>query len=179
AGGPRGGGDTRPTAPPHRREPYPLVEKVRPRILVEQDPGYTHLWADGGDPRDVFGEHDVYFTVGGNVGRPGCSLPTLGLRWRPTWNPVVLDWWSPGGAVTRNFFTTVADWGGCGYLEFEGQVLGPKAEEFRKFIELPGRIGEPVGVALNIDPDDPDLAYLRGHGWYVESPEEVSDPSRY
>jgi hypothetical protein len=166
-------------AAPYRRGPYPLIEDVRPRILVEQDPGYTHLWAAGGDPADIFGEHDVYFTVGGNVGRPGCSLPTLGIRWRSIWNPVVLDWWGPGRPVKRPRFTTVADWRGYGYLEFEGRLLGPKAEEFRKFIGLPGLIDGPVEIALNIDPEDPDLAALRDHGWKVENPEAVADPARY
>src|SRR5207302_484900 len=33
----------------YRRAPYPLIGEVRPRILIEQDPGYTHLWAAGGD----------------------------------------------------------------------------------------------------------------------------------
>src|SRR5205823_2133013 len=64
-------------------------------------------------------------------------------------------------------------------LEFEGRVLGPKAEEFRKFIGLPGLAGEEVEIALSIDPDDPDLGLLREHGWRVESPEVASTPARY
>jgi hypothetical protein len=163
----------------YRRDPYPLLDRVRPRILIEQDPGYTHLWAAGGDPADVYGEHDLYFTVGGNVGTPRCRLPTLGIRWRPTWNPVVLDWWPPGLPVTRDRFTTVADWRSYGYLEFEGLILGPKCEEFRKFLDLPRLAGEEVEIALNIDPDDPDLADLRAHGWRVERPEVVATPALY
>jgi hypothetical protein len=163
----------------YQRKAYPLIDRVRPRILIEQDPGYTHLWAAGGDPADVFGEHDVYFTVGGNIGTPRCPLPTLGLRWRPIWNPVVLDWWSEERPVTRNRFTTVGDWRSYGYLEFEGQVLGPKAEEFRKFIDLPRLAVEEVEVVLNIDPEDPDRAYLRDHGWRIESPQTVATPALY
>jgi hypothetical protein len=163
----------------YRREPYPLLEKIRPRILIEQDPGYTHLWADGGDPADVYGEHDFYFTVGGNVGSPRCALPTLGLRWRPVWNPVVLDWWPAGGPVRRDRFTTVADWRGYGYLEFGGQVLGPKAEEFRKFIDLPRRAGEAVEIALAIDADDPDRELLQSRGWLVESTSVASTAAGY
>src|SRR5262249_13439093 len=120
----------------YRRAPFPLIERVRPRILIEQDPGYTHLWAAGGDPADVYGEQDHYFTVGGNIGSPLCALPTLGIRWRPIFNPVVLNWWVDC-PLSRDRFTTVADWRSYGYLEFQGQVLGPKAEEFRKFINLP------------------------------------------
>ena len=52
----------------YRRAPWPLLADVRPRILLEQDPGYTHLWAAGGDPAEIFGEHDLHFTVGANVG---------------------------------------------------------------------------------------------------------------
>ncbi len=163
----------------YRREPYPLIDRVRPRILIETDPGYTHLWAAGGDPLDIFGEHDFWFTVGGNVGTPRCALPTLGLSWRPIWNPVVLDWWSPGGPVTRNRFTTVADWRSYGYLDFEGQVLGPKAEEFRKFLDLPALAGESPEVALAIDPQDPDLVELRRHGWVIEYPQVVATPALY
>ncbi|HKB41313.1 MAG TPA: hypothetical protein VKD72_33115 [Gemmataceae bacterium] len=163
----------------YRRSGYPLIERVRPRILVEQDPGYTHLWAAGGDPADVYGEHDLYFTVGGNVGSSRCALPTLGICWHPTWNPVVLDWWSPARPVTRDRFTTVADWRGYGYLEYEGQILGPKAEEFRKFINLPVLAGEEIEIALNIDPDDPDLRLLRDRGWRVESPDVAATPAGY
>jgi glycosyltransferase involved in cell wall biosynthesis len=163
----------------YRRQPYPFVEKIRPRILIEQDPGYTHLWANGGDPADVFGEHDLYYTVGGNVGSSRCSLPTHGIHWRPTWNPVVLDWWSAERPIARNRYTTVADWRAYGYLEFDAQVWGPKAEEFRKFIQLPRLADEPLEIALNIDPDDPDLPWLQSHGWQVASPALVSTPARY
>src|SRR5262249_10940862 len=54
-----------------------------------------------------------------------------------------------------------------------------KAEEFRKFIGLPRLAGEALEMVLNIDVEDPDLAYLRGHGWRIESPEVVSNPGRY
>jgi hypothetical protein len=164
----------------YRRAPYPHVEKVRPRILIDTDPAYTHLWAAGGAPADIFGEQDFYYTVGGNVGSARCSLPTLGLGWRPIWNPVVLDWWQSEAPRTWDCFTTVADWRSYGYLEFEGRLLGPKAEEFRKFIELPRLSGQRLALALNIDPEDPDLDVLRGHGWRIEDPGTVvATPDRY
>jgi hypothetical protein len=163
----------------YRRAPFPLIDQVRPRILIEQDPGYTHLWAADGDPVDIYGEHDFYFTVGGNIGSPRCSLPTLGIRWRPVWNPVILDWWAVESPVRMPRFSTVADWRSYGYLEFDGQVLGPKAEEFRRFIDLPGQAGAAFAIALNIDPDDPDLADLRRHGWHIESPQLVASPALY
>lgn len=93
-----------------------------PRILVEHDPAYTHLWAQLKSPAEIFGVHDVYFTVGGNVGTNRCRLPTHGIDWKPIWNPVVLDWWRTGQPITRDRFTTIADWWGQGYLEYEGTL---------------------------------------------------------
>ena len=163
----------------YRREPWPLLEDVRPRILVEQDPGYTHLWAADGDPRDVFGVHDVYFTVGANVGTPRSSLPTSGIAWHPLWPPVVLDWWTPAAPVRRDRFTTVGAWRDYGYLEFEGDVLGPKVAEFDRFIDLPRRSGEQLELALAIDRNDPDRERLAEHGWLLADPAIVATPGGY
>jgi hypothetical protein len=163
----------------YREAPYPFIGEVRPRILVESDPGYTHLWAAEGDPVQVFGEHDVYFTIGRNIGTPRCSLPTSNIDWRHTWNPVVLDMWAGETPLTRDRFTTIADWRGYGYLEFEGQILGPKAEEFRKFIDLPRLAGEALEIAILIDPEDPDVQSLQEHGWRLESTQVVATPALY
>jgi hypothetical protein len=163
----------------YRRDPYPLLDSIRPRILVEQDPGYTHLWVQEGDAAAVYGEHDFYYTVGGNIGSPRCSLPTFGLCWRPLWNPVILDWWSAPFPLTRDRFTTIADWRSYGYLEHEGMMLGPKSDEFWKFLDLPRLAGEAIEIAVNIDPQDEDLVIYPEHGWRMESPEVVSTPEGY
>jgi len=63
----------------YRSDPWPLLEDVRPRLLLEQDPGYTHLWAADDDPADIFGVHDLYFTVGANVGSERSAIPTCGI----------------------------------------------------------------------------------------------------
>jgi hypothetical protein len=160
-------------------EPYPLIDHVRPRILYEVDPAYTQLWAEGGDPQEVFGQHDLYHTVGMNIGTPRCSVPTLGIDWRHLWNPVLLSWWPERPQTARDRFTTVADWRAYGYLEFEGRILGPKAEEFRKFAELPRLAGEPIELALTIDPEDPDIEYFERRGWKIEGAEIVGDAGRF
>lgn len=163
----------------YRCEPFPLLDAIRPRILIEQDPGYTHLWAKDGDPVEIYGEQDFYYTVGGNIGSLHCSLPTLGIRWRPIWNPVLLDWWSRPHALRRDHFTTVADWRSYGYLEHEGMILGPKAEEFRKFLDVPLLTRERIEIALNIDAEDPDLDLLQSRGWKIEDPQVATTPGDY
>jgi hypothetical protein len=163
-----------------RRGPWPLMEAVRPRVLVDGDPAYTHLWAvEEDDPADIFGEHDFYFTVGLNIGSAGSNVPTLGLDWRPTLPPVVLDWWPPGGPVVRDRFTTLTNWRDYGYLEFDGRVIGPKAEEFYNFISLPQLVGEPLELALNIDGEDPDVDLLIENGWSLEDTGIAAMPEDY
>ena len=166
-------------AVPASREPFPLTAEVRPRILVDQDPAYTQSWVTTGDPLDIFGDYDLYFTVGGNVGSPRCSVPTFGIKWRPIWNPTVLDWWWPPQDITNDRFTTVADWYSQGYIPFEGRMLGPKVEEFRRFLELPALVSEEMELILTIAPDDPDIQKLTSLGWRIRHPDTVRTPEMY
>jgi hypothetical protein len=163
-----------------RREPWPLIESVRPRVLIDSDPAYTHLWAAEEDaPAATYGEHDFYFTVGLKIGSPACAVPVLGLDWRPTLPPIVLAWWPHPRSIVRDRFTTLTSWRDYGYLEFGGQVIGPKAEEFYSFIALPEMVGEQLELALVIDEDDPDIALLKQHCWVLEDPAIVSRPEHY
>ena len=166
---------------PYRREPRPLIDSVRPRVLFDADPAYTNLWAvHEDDPAEIYGEHDFYFTVGLNIGTPRSAVPTCGIAWRPLPPPVVLDWWPQESPITRDRFTTVGKWRDYGgYLEFDGQILGPKVEEFQKFIALPRMVGEPLELAFGIDDDDPDVPLLRENGWVLEDPSVVSKPAEY
>ena len=63
---------------PYAERLAPPLDAISPAILVDTDPGYTHLWA-GDDPTSVFGAFDVYFTVGANIGTKRSSLPTCGI----------------------------------------------------------------------------------------------------
>src|SRR5262245_45819811 len=140
----------------YRAEPWPRFADVRPRVLIDEDPGYTHLWAADDDPRNIFGEHDVYFTVGTSVGSPDCRVPTLGIDWRPYRNPVVLDLWTGADVPGRGWFGTVAGLGDYGWLEFEDRILGPKLDELRAYAALPELVGEPIDLVCELDSGDPD-----------------------
>jgi len=106
-------------------------------------------------------------------------LPTLDIKWRPVWHPVVLDWWSSERQVIRDHFTTISDWRGYGYLEFEGEILGPKAGEFRKFVDLPNLVGETLEIVSNIDPEDSYMTYFQDRCWKFEDPRVVSSPALF
>ena len=162
-------------------DPDPWLASVRPRVLIDQDPGFSQLWAmEASSIEDVLGRHDLYFTVGANIGTARSSLPTLGINWRPIWNPVVTEWWKPAAPRRCDRFTTIAGLWLNGYQPFEGVMSGPKAEELRRFLRLPALAGEPIEIALESSSGDELVGDLVQNGWRVESAEAVaSTPESY
>lgn len=158
--------------------PGPLRSAPRRRIYVDLDPGFTQVWhADQGLDFTVAG-HDSHVTVGQNIGRPGCRVPTAGIEWIPTLPPVLLNEWPvvppPSGPLT---FTTVATWRSpYGSLTIDGREMSLKHHQFRRFATLPERVeGVEMELALDIHPGDAaDLELLREHGWRVVDPREVA-----
>jgi hypothetical protein len=150
------------------------------RVFLDIDPGFGQMWQDLG-LHALFRGHDDYVTIGENIGRPGCAIPTCGLRWLTTPQPVVLDYWPPaegGGA----WITSVASWRGAyGPVEYRGKSYGLRVHEFRKFAPLPRRSGRPFQLALDIHPaDGKDLDLLRGNGWSLVDPRAaVGNPGAY
>jgi hypothetical protein len=149
------------------------------RVFLDIDPGFGQVWRELG-LADVFAEHDHFVTVGRNVGREGCGVPTCGLRWATIPHPVVLS--RNPVAAGGDGFTSVGSWRGpYDPIEYEGQRLGLRAHEFRKLVELPTRVDAAFRVALEIGPgDEADRALLEENGWAVVDPRvAASDPSAY
>jgi hypothetical protein len=155
----------------------------RRAVFFDDDPGYTQVWAAGGQMAGRLAGHDAYLTVGWNVGRPGCPIPTAGVEWRPVLPPVDLTEWAPAPAADPARFTTVASWRGAyGPLVIDGTTYGVKAHEFRKVLDLPRRVpAARFEVALDIHPaDGKDRAALEAGGWRLRDPREVAgDPDAY
>jgi hypothetical protein len=143
-----------------------LLARARRRAYVDLDPGYTQLWHAQG--LVDLGGHDVFFTVGENVGTAHCPLPVNGIAWRPTRPPVVLDDWPVAAAGDTARFTTISSWRGA-FGPVDG--YGVKAHEFRKMAELPRRAAGTFEIALAIDPADArDRELLLGNGWRLVDP---------
>ena len=62
------------------------------RVFLDTDPGFGQMWQALG-LAELFRGHDAYVTIGENIGRPECTIPTLGLDWITTCQPVVLEQW--------------------------------------------------------------------------------------
>jgi hypothetical protein len=158
-----------------------LLEKIPARVYLDLDPAFIQLWhaVEGIDMR--FARHTHFATVGQAIGQPGCSIPTCGLRWIPTLQPVVLSHWRVAEQITYDALTTVANWRGYGSIEHNGTFYGQKAHSLRQFIALPMLTDERFMPALGIHPNETDdLAALRQNGWQLLDPLQVaSTPSRY
>jgi hypothetical protein len=129
----------------------PELEHCRRRVLVDTDPVLTQIGAHGLGP--PFSWYDVLFTYGENALRPGCTMPTAGLRWLPTRQPVVLDLWPVATGDPSAPFTSVMNWSSIGEREHEGQFYGEKPREFVPFLDLPRDTGEAMELAINAPPD--------------------------
>jgi hypothetical protein len=150
------------------------LSAAAPRTLfLDIDPGFPQMWQELG-LHASFGSHDAYATVGLRVGKEGSRVPTCGIEWINTPQPVVLEHWptTPPGSA----YTSVASWRGpFGPIEFEGENFGLRAHQMRRFAELPSRAGVPMELALEIEAADRgDEELLRAGGWSVVSPLQVA-----
>ena len=153
----------------------PLMSRLRRKAYVDLDPGFTQFWQANGIGGARLEGHDSYFTVGENIGRPGCEIPTCGLEWKAVPPPAVLEEWpvATGGADDR--FTTIGAWRGAfGQVEFGGRTYSLKVHEFRKVIELPRRAPQRFEIALDIHAGDQrDRDALEANGWTLVDPRKT------
>jgi len=158
-----------------------ILGQAQKRVFIDTDPGFGQMWQALGQA-ELFRGHDAYVTIGVNIGRPECTIPTLGIDWITTPQPVVLELWAPQSNGAGTAFTSVGAWRGpYDPIEYEGVTYGLRVHEFRRFVELPRLTGQAFELALDIDPRETrDLELLGGHGWRLVDPREVaSDPATY
>src|SRR5262245_21247361 len=158
-----------------------LSGRIPVRVYLDLDPAFIQLWhaVQGIDMR--FAGHTHFVTIGQAIGRPGCPVPTCGLSWLTTPQPVVLEHWPAAGPITYDGLTTVGNWRGYGSIEHQGIFYGQKAHSLRPLINLPLRTSEKFMPAFAIHPGEgKDLAALAEGGWHLLDPGRVADtPARY
>jgi len=158
-----------------------LLEPIPIRAYLDLDPAFVQLWhaVEGIDMR--FGAHNRFVTVGHAIGDPACAVPTCGLHWISTRQPIVLGYWPQVEGVHYDAFTTVGNWRGYGSIEHEGTLYGQKAHSLRPFMPLPTLADEEFLLALAIDPgEEKDLEALAANRWRLIDPTQVAGtPSDY
>lgn len=151
------------------------------RVYLDLDPAFNQLWhaTQGIDLR--FGGHTHHVTIGQALGTPACPIPTCGLPWIRTWQPIVLSRWPVSDRLERPALTTIANWRAYGSIHHDGVHYGQKVHSLRPLMELPRRVPERFELALSIHPDETrDREALAANGWTCVDPFEVAGtPARY
>lgn len=158
-----------------------LLSRIPARIYLDLDPAFNQLWqaVEGIDMR--FAGHTHFVTVGLNLGQPDCGVPTGGLDWITTLQPVVLAQWPVATPIEYDALTTIANWRGYGSIRHDGVHYGQKVHSLRPIMTLPTLTGEKFMLALAIHPGEvDDLAALHANGWRLLDPAQVAQtPVRY
>jgi hypothetical protein len=158
-----------------------LTGDIPCRTYLDLDPAFNQLWHahQGCDMR--FQGHTHFVTIGLAIGRPDCAVPTCGLSWITTPQPVVLSCWPVAHRITHDALTTVGHWRSYGSIEHNGVFYGQKAHSLRQLITLPALTTEKFMLALAIHPDERnDLNALAANGWHLLAPAEMTGtPAEY
>ena len=149
-----------------------LLRRIQRRAYFDLDPGFTQIWAHEWD-MDL-SKHNLFFTVGLNVGQPDFGIPLRGIEWQTFTPPVALEYWPAQTDTNATNFTTIGQWRGQ-YAVWKDEMYGPKSDEFLKFVELPRKTPQPIELALLIhETETDDLAALRTNNWRLVNPHEAA-----
>ena len=149
-------------------------------IYVESDPGVEQIKVDQGVKSTLkyLRRHRALFTFGENVGTSEFPVPTHGLKWLPTRQPVATDLWKtsrrPGPAAV---FTSIANWSTSGLkdIEWRGErYMWSKSLEFVRFVQAPKKTGETFELATDIKDARTRNSFLRNE-WRFRSPLDLSE----
>ncbi|MEY5027088.1 MAG: hypothetical protein RLZZ244_2616 [Verrucomicrobiota bacterium] len=150
------------------------------RILyVESDPGVEQMRIDNdqGKIPEFIHQHHRLFTFGELVGSSQFPVPTHGLQWLPTRQPIVTDFWKTDAPIRPNArFTSVANWNTSGRKDVVwrgSNYLWSKSLEFLKFVEAPTRAGESFELATEIQ-DAHALQKFESNRWVFTDPNPLS-----
>jgi hypothetical protein len=151
------------------------------RVYLDIDPGFAQMWKETG-LHDAFAGHDQFVTIGLNIGRPECPIPTCGLNWVTTVQPIALKYWPVRAPLADGPMTSIGAWRGPnGPVDFRGKRYGLRVHEFRKFADIPLRAGRKFSFALDIDPSETaDIELLKRSGWTLVPPRQAAgNPDAY
>ena len=158
-----------------------LAGGVARRVYLDLDPAFNQLWhaVEGIDMG--FDRHERFITVGLALGDDDCPVPTCGLEWIRTPQPVVLEHWPMKNGGADRPVTTIANFRGYGSVQWNGTFYGQKVHSLRDLYDLPERTSARIVLALGIHPDErDDVAALDRHGWDVVDPADVAGtPASY
>lgn len=157
-----------------------ILGNVAKRVYLDQDPVYTQLWHSEYRLDVGLKAHDVFVTVGLNIGTRHSAIPDCGLKWHHTLPPVILNGRPAPSRSSSARFTTVASWNPYGDLRYRGKWYRSKYREFERFLELPKLVDQDLEVAFTCRSDEEDdVRELADHGWHLRDARSIATLSSY
>jgi hypothetical protein len=150
------------------------------RIFCDLDPSEIFYWMTKMEMGQS--HHHEFWTIGLNAGAADCRLPPSNLKWRTFYPLVDTELFQPKPAPRVPKFTTIGQWYWGGGVEVDGKFPDlSKKFAFEPYLDLPRLVPSArFELAMNLNPDDPEIARLRSHGWRVASPHRVArTPAAY
>ena len=159
-------------------EPLPELSATGRLVYLETDPVSLQIEIAQGNAAtlEFLDQHCAFFTFAESYGRDDCALPVFErYPFRPTRQPVILDFWRCAEARPGLAFTTIASWR---QLKREVVYLGEiyswsKHFEFLKIIDLPSRTDQALELSLG-KCSDLERAMLVEKGWSVRDALAIS-----
>ena len=117
------------------------------KIFIDTDPGFTQQTiaerGPGSSLHDFFAAQDALFTFALNIGAPTCTIPTTPFRWRPTIQPLVLEFWPVTPPRSDAPYTAIFSWRVDRISVGQG-----KSKEILRLAELPSRVRQRMLLAV-------------------------------
>jgi glycosyltransferase involved in cell wall biosynthesis len=140
-------------------------------VYIDTDPVNVQIEIHAAEPRtlEILGRHCAFFTFAENYGNADCGLPVSDrFQFKPTRQPVVIDFWDRNDCEQTDVFTTVGNWRQVRrVIEYKGEDYHwSKHLEFLKFLHVPTHTGRRFELALS-SCDAEARSLLGDHGWSV------------
>lgn len=149
------------------------IEDIPVRVFVDTDPVFTQVrHIQDSAARAEAAKHTAFFTFGESFQSKDCGIPSDGLLWQPTRQPLVPEAWPVTPPPSDGYFTTVMQWDSYPEARLGDQSFGMKSKSFEAYSELPQRTGSKIEIAMggpNVPRDE-----LAGKGWRLADPLEVT-----
>ena len=158
----------------------PETSRIPLKLFLDGDPMFTQIGL-ATEPDSNYAKHvaahERHFSFGLNIGKCDCKVPAAGFHWRPTVQPIALEYWKPEaagarGAIAEGAWTTVMNWASYAPKEFQGEEYGQKDLEFERFLDLPSLTHERFVLAMGqgVGNKRP-TAMLESKGWQIIEPD--------
>lgn len=144
---------------------YPMPRRS---LVIDTDPVFTQIrLTRDADFLAYYKSFTHQATFGRLIGTADCALPTSGLDWIPTNQPVSLAQWPVTPIARAARLSTIGKWEHASdrHLEFGGQsFLSSKRSEYERLLDLPRRAGCTIELGMASMPRG-EIDRFEQHGW--------------